>query len=102
MNGNSHKTSVPQAIERIEYANKTVLKEDEAKEILNFYSNIKLKEGLYNPKHLPFKVLADIQKKHNSVGWISMDHSADNSELEMYGPRSDLLKPFIKTPTYII
>lgn len=83
-------------IERIEYANTTILKEDEAKEILNFYSNIKLEEGLYNPKHLPFKVLSEIQKKHNSVGWISMDHSADYTELALYGPGSHLLKPFIR------
>ena len=96
LNGIGQETTVSQVIDRIEYANKTILKEDEAKEILNFYSNIKLEEGLYNPRHLPFKVLADIQKKYNSVGWISMDHSADYSELAMYGPGSDLLKPFIK------
>lgn len=96
LNGIGQETTVSQVIDRIEYANKTILKEDEAKEILNFYSNIKLEEGLYNPRHLPFKVLADIQKKYNSVGWISMDHSADYSELAMYGPGSDLLKPFMK------
>ncbi|SHG10737.1 alkaline phosphatase [Flavobacterium segetis] len=96
LNGIGQETRVSQMIERIEYANKTIIKEDDAKEILNFYSNIKLEEGLYNPRHLPFKVLADIQKKYNSVGWISMDHSADYSELAMYGPGSDLLKPFIK------
>ncbi|MNP96695.1 Alkaline phosphatase 4 precursor [compost metagenome] len=96
LNGMGKETSVAQAIERIEYATKTVFKEEEAKEILNYYSNIKMEDGLYNPKHLPFKMLADFQKKHNSVGWISMDHSADYTELAMYGPGSDLLSPFIK------
>lgn len=96
LNGMGKETSVAQAIERIEYATKTVFKEEEAKEILNYYSNIKMEDGLYNPKHLPFKMLADLQKKHNSVGWISMDHSADYTELAMYGPGSDLLSSFIK------
>lgn len=96
LNGIGQETTVSQIIERVEYANGTVFKEDEAKEILNFYSNIKMEDGLYNPKHLPFKVLADIQKKHNSVGWISMDHSADYCELAMYGPGSHLLNSFIK------
>lgn len=96
LNGIGKETTASQVIERIEYANKTVFREDEAKEILSFYSNIKLEQGLYNPKQLPFKVLADIQKKHNSVGWISMDHSADYTELALYGPGSTLLKPFIK------
>jgi alkaline phosphatase len=96
LNGMGKETSVAQAIERIEYATKTVFKEEEAKEILNYYSDIKMEDGLYNPKHLPFKMLADLQKKRNSVGWISMDHSADYTELAMYGPGSDLLNPFIK------
>jgi alkaline phosphatase len=96
LNGMGKETSVAQAIERIEYATKTVFKEEEAKEILNYYSDIKMEDGLYNPKHLPFKMLADLQKKRNSVGWISMDHSADYTELAMYGPGSDLLSPFIK------
>ncbi|MGO4905301.1 alkaline phosphatase [Flavobacterium sp. W20_MBD1_R3] len=96
LNGIGRETTVSQVLERIEYANTTILQEHEAKEILSFYSNIKLEEGLYNPKHLPFQVLADIQKKYNSVGWISMNHSADYTELAMYGPGSHLLKPFIK------
>jgi alkaline phosphatase len=96
LNGMGQETTTAQAIERIEYANKIVLKQDEVKEILNYYSNIKMEDGLYNPKHLPFKALADIQKKHNAVGWISMDHSADYTELALFGPGSQLLTPFIK------
>ena len=58
--------------------------------------NIKLEDGLYNPKHLPYKVFADIQRKSNSVGWSSMDHSSDYCEIAMFGPGKQLLKPFIK------
>lgn len=96
LNGIGKETSVAQVIERIEYANKIILKEEEAKEILSYYTNIKLEDGLYNPRHLPLKVLGDIQKKRNSVGWISTDHSADYTELAMFGPGSQLLSPFIK------
>lgn len=96
LNGMGKETTISQVIERIEYATKIVLKEEEAKEILNYYSNIKMEDGLYNPKHLPFKMLAEIQKKHNAVGWISMDHSADYTELALFGPGSQLLTPFIK------
>jgi alkaline phosphatase len=41
-------------------------------------------------------MLAEIQKKYNSVGWISMDHSADYTELAMFGPGSKHLNPFIR------
>lgn len=96
LNGMGKETSVAQAIERVEYATGFALKEAEAKEILDFYSDIKMEDGLYNPKHLPFKKLSEIQKQHNSVGWISMDHSADYTELALFGPGSHLLKSFIK------
>jgi alkaline phosphatase len=96
LNGIGKETSISQTIERIEFATKLVLQESEAQEILSFYSNIKIEDGLYNPKHLPFKVLSEIQKKQNSVGWISMDHSSDYSELALFGPGSELLNSFIK------
>jgi alkaline phosphatase len=96
LNGIGKETTVKQTIERVEYANNFILNEKEAKEILSFYTDLKLEDGLYNPKHLPFKMLAEIQKKYNSVGWISMDHSADYTELALFGPGSDRLSPFIK------
>lgn len=96
LNGIGKETSISQTIERIEFATKLVLQESEAQEILSFYSRIKMEDGLYNPKHLPFKVLSEIQKKYNSVGWISMDHSSDYSELALFGPGSELLNSFIK------
>jgi len=96
LNGLGKETSISQVKERIAYANNFAITDQEAQQLLSYYSNLQTEEGLYNPKHLPFKVLAEIQKQYNSVGWISMQHSADYVELVMYGPGSHLLKPFIK------
>ncbi len=96
LNGFEKETSVSQVKERIEYANNFGVTDEEAQQILSYYTAIKSENGLYNARHLPFKVLAEIQKQHNSIGWISMQHSADYVELAMFGPGSDLLKPFIK------
>lgn len=96
LNGFGKETSITQIKERIEYANNIVITSDEANRILGYYNNVDVENGLYNPRHLPFNDLAQIQKNHNSVGWISMQHSADYVELTMFGPGSDLLKPFIK------
>jgi len=77
--------------------NKISLSDQEAQHLLDFYSGLeKLEDGLYNYKKLPFKAYSEIQKKHNNVGWISMDHSGDYVELAAFGPGSELLKPFIK------
>ncbi|MEJ4087374.1 alkaline phosphatase [Galbibacter orientalis] len=96
LNGIGKETSVSQIKERVHYANNIALTNEESKQLLSYYKQLNTEEGLYNPRHLPFKVLSEIQKQHNSVGWISMQHSADYVELAMYGPGSDLLKPFIK------
>lgn len=77
--------------------NKISLSDQEAQHLLDFYSGLeKLEDGLYNYKKLPFKAYSEIQKKHNSIGWISMDHSGDYVELAAFGPGSELLKPFVK------
>jgi len=96
LKGIGRESTINQIKERIEYANNFVVTNEEAKTLLTHYANIKTKEGLYNPRHLPFKLMAEIQKQHNSVGWISQHHSSDYVEIAMYGPGSDLLKPFIK------
>ncbi|REC76484.1 alkaline phosphatase [Chryseobacterium elymi] len=78
-------------------SNKIRLADDEAKHLISFYSGLEKQEaGLYNYKKLPFKAYSEIQKKHNSVGWISMDHSGDYVEVAVYGPGKELLPPFIK------
>jgi alkaline phosphatase len=83
--------------ELIEYANGHTITEDDAKSILSHYTGIqKQEDGLYNYKNLPFKTFAQMQQAYTSVGWISMDHSADYVNLAMFGPGSELLKPFVK------
>lgn len=96
LNGLNKNSSVSQIKERVNYANNIVLTDEDCKLLLGHYTNLKLQDGLYNPKKLPFKALAEMQKKHNSVGWISMHHSADFVEIAMYGPGQQLLTPFIK------
>lgn len=96
LNGIGKETSINSIKERVTYANGFTLTDEEAKTLLSYYSALQPEEGLYNPKNLPFRALAEIQKQHNSVGWISMDHSADYVELALYGPGNHLLKPFMK------
>jgi alkaline phosphatase len=81
----------------VEKSNGIVLSEENANSILGYYTGLEKEDGgLYNFKKLPFKAFAEMQKKTNAVGWISMDHSADYVELAAYGPGSQLLKPFVK------
>lgn len=71
--------------------------DEQVKELLSYYSKAEKREdGLYNYKHLPYKLFSELQKPHTSVGWISMDHSSDYTELGMYGPGSEKLKPFMR------
>src|SRR5205814_1751222 len=89
-------TTVSQVREIIEMANGAAISEEDAKTILSYYSGLKKEEGIYNYNKLPYQALAEMQKKTNSVGWISMDHTADFVELAAFGPGSELLKPFVK------
>ncbi len=73
-----------------------LLTDDQAEDIQSYYQNREKEEGLYNHRNLPYRLLAEIQKAHTSVGWISMDHSSDYVELAMYGPGSEKLPPFIR------
>ena len=82
--------------ELIIFVNGKAVSDDNAKFILSFYNGLHEKEGgLYNYKKLPFQAYANIQKESNSVGWISEEHSSDFVELAMFGPGSELLKPFV-------
>ncbi len=86
-----------QVRELTESANGKALAEEDAKTILTYYDGLHKEDGgLYNYKKVPFKAFAQLQQKSNSVGWISMDHSADYVNLAMFGPGSELLKPFVK------
>lgn len=90
------KTYTPsRLIERVEFAQGYAISSEEAKELLSHYEMLD-EGGLYNPRKLPFKLLAQIQQKHLSIGWGSMDHSADYVELAMHGPGSEQLNSFVK------
>lgn len=95
LNGINKTFSPKQVTERIEYAQGWVAKADEAAGLLKHYDQLD-ESGLYNPRKLPFRYLAQIQEQRTSVGWGAMDHSGDFVELAMYGPGSGLLKPFVK------
>ena len=89
--------TVSKVRELIEYANGIELGAEDSQTLLGYYTSLEKEEGgLYNYRKLPFRTFAEMQKKYNSVGWISMDHSADYVELAMFGPGCGLLKPFIK------
>jgi alkaline phosphatase len=95
LNGIRKGDTTKQVIDRVEEACKYVINETEALELLKAYESLS-EVGVYNPRKLPFRKLAEIQGKQNSIGWISMDHSADFVELAMYGPGKELLPAFIK------
>lgn len=90
-------TTVSQIRDLIAATNGKTVSDEDAKTLLTYYDGLNKEDGgLYNYRKLPFKAFSEMQKKTNSVGWISMDHSADYVELAMFGPGSDLLKPFVK------
>ncbi len=95
LNSIDRNTSVSTLIEKIENAQGYAIKTEEAQKVLKHYDNLD-EEGVYNPRKLPFRELSDIQAEYNSVGWGSVSHSADYVELAMFGPGSELLKPFVK------
>lgn len=95
LKGIGRNSTVKQIVERIEYAQGWVVGENEAAELVKHFQQLD-ETGLYNPRRLPFRYLAQIQEPHTSIGWGSMDHSADFVELAMYGPGSELLGPFVK------
>ncbi|MBF5026542.1 alkaline phosphatase [Planobacterium oryzisoli] len=97
LQGITPSTTKNQIIERVAEANAAIrITDEEAAQLLSYYKEASMENGVYNARHLPFKLLAEIQKQYISVGWISMDHSADYTEIAMYGPGSENLKPFIR------
>lgn len=95
LDGVNKDTSVNTFIEKVEAAQGYAITKAEAELILAHYSKLDEK-GLYNPRKLPYNELAKVQSAYTSIGWGAMDHSADYVELAMFGPGSELLKPFVK------
>lgn len=71
------------------------LKEDQLKFIHEKFK-VQSADGVYNEYKLPFKEYGAYQSEHTSVAFGSMDHSADFTELAMFGPGSERMKPFIR------
>lgn len=44
----------------------------------------------------PFQLLGKLQGKYIDVHWMGTNHTSDFVELSMFGPGSELLKPFVK------
>lgn len=86
--------TINQVRERIEAAQSIAVKADEAKSVLDHYTNLN-DEGIYNSYKLPFKDLSAILSKYNSVGFNSMDHTGDYVQLTAFGPGAELIKPFV-------
>ncbi|WP_294822552.1 alkaline phosphatase [uncultured Flavobacterium sp.] len=97
LNAITPQSTVSQVKDIITAGNGFAISQEQAKTILGFYTGIeKGEDGLYNYRKLPFRTFSEMQREYTSVGWISMDHSADYVELAMFGPGSELLKPFVK------
>ena len=95
LNGIDNTFNAGQVIERIEAAQGYAIKKEEAELLLTNYTS-RNEQGIYNPYKLPFKQLGMIQSAYTGVGWAAMDHSSDYVELTMFGPGSEMLKPFVK------
>lgn len=70
------------------------LKSDQLSFIINKYKE-QAAEGVYNSYKLPFKEYAQFQQEHTSIAFGGMEHSADFTELAMFGPGSERMKPFM-------
>jgi alkaline phosphatase len=92
----SKKNTVQEIINTIKQFNNFEITTEDAQSLLNYYTGLEKEDGLYNYRKLPTQKFADIQKKHTSIGWIGNEHSADYTELAMFGPGSENLKSFIK------
>lgn len=96
LNGFDDKSSISQIKERVDYANAGLaLNNEEATLLQSYYRKLNTETGVYNARELPFRPLAEMQRSHNSIGWVSMDHSSDHVELAVYGPGSQLLPSFV-------
>ena len=95
LNSFNNKTTEQELITAVYDRQGYILTMMEAKYLLLNYKGI-VQEGIYNPRELPFKPLAEMQRAHNAVGWMSGDHTGDFVELCMFGPGSEGMPGFMK------
>lgn len=70
------------------------LTENQIDFIINKYRE-QVSGGVYNPYKLPFKQYAQYQQEHTSIAFGSTEHSSDFTELAMFGPGSERMKPLM-------
>ena len=80
--------------ERVESHQGYELKAEQLTFIINKYKE-QVSEGVYNSYKLPFKEYAQFQQEHTAIAFGGMEHSADYTELAMFGPGSERMKPFM-------
>lgn len=95
LNSFDSKTSDKDLITQIEQRQGYILTPTEAKYLLLNYRGV-AQEGIYNPRELPFHPLAEMQRNHNAIGWMSGEHTGDFVELCMFGPGSEGMPGFMK------
>ena len=71
------------------------LREEDLNSIHSKY-HLQSDSGLYNEYKLPFEEYGRYQSEFTSVAFGGNSHSADFTELAMFGPGSEVMKPFMQ------
>lgn len=71
------------------------ISQEEGNLLLSKYQELEFEDGLYNDYKLPYTELAQIQRKYTSTHFGGTEHTADYSEIAMFGPGSELLPQFM-------
>ena len=93
--GHQKDGSVAELVERIHLAQGYKMNDDQIKFVFDKYQ-AQSSEGTYNEYKLPFREYAMYQSEHTSCAFGGTEHSADFTELAMFGPGSEKMKPFMK------
>ncbi len=70
------------------------LTNDKTKTLFDAYA-LQSEDGVYNEYKLPYKEYGAYQSEFTSVEFGGTSHSADYTELAMFGPGSERMKPFM-------
>lgn len=81
--------------ERIMVGQRCAFDDDEVKMLIKKFDE-QPDSGTYNEYKLPYELYANILRKHTNIHFGGTDHSADFTELAMFGPGSHKLPAFIK------
>ena len=93
--GHKRDASIYELADRIYLAQGYKMNENQLKFVFDKFQS-QTSEGTYNEYKLPFKEYALYQSEHTSVAFGGTDHSADYTELAMFGPGCEKMKPFMR------